>query len=119
MANQLFVIRPYRDRCTWMFDDASVGLRREPFVAGIPEMIEALVHDIPKAAGGFKLVFSAEPFPAFQVELERVREEFGGAWYRWSGKEREGWLCPALLKYCSAPPARLYCRAEAQGDAVC
>lgn len=114
MANSLFVIWPYRDRGTWMFDDASVGLVREPFVAGIPEMIEELVKDIPEAPSGFKLVFSAEAFPTAQVELQRSREEAGGAWYRWAEKDREGWLCPALLKYFSAPPSRLYCRAEAQ-----
>jgi hypothetical protein len=112
MENCLFVIHPYRDRGAWMFDDASVGLLREPFVAGIPEMIDELVQGIPGATGGFKLIFSAQPFPAFHVELRRVREEFGGAWYNWAGKELEGWLCPALLKYFDAPPERLYCRAE-------
>jgi hypothetical protein len=37
--NTLWVIHPYRDWGTWVFDDPRVGLRREPFVAGIPEMV--------------------------------------------------------------------------------
>ena len=112
MANTIFVIFPYRDRGTWMFDDPAVGLLREPFVSGIPEMIDLLVQGIPEAFNGFKLLFSAEAFPTFQVRLECVSEEFGGAWYRWGARNREGWLCPALLKYFRLPPRELYCRAE-------
>ena len=53
------VILPYRYGGTWVFDDKSVGLVREPFVAGVPEMIDALTADIPKAEEGFRLTFSA------------------------------------------------------------
>jgi hypothetical protein len=112
LANSLFVIFPYHERGTWMFDDPAVGLAREPFVSGIPEMIDLLVDGIPEARQGFKLLFSAQPFPAFHVELDRVSEESGGAWYRWAVQQRQGWLCPALLKYFDAPPVKLYCRAE-------
>ena len=116
-ANTMFVIFPYRDRGTWMFDDAAVGLQREPFVAGIPEMIELLVApNIPDAHKGFRLLFSAQPFPGHQVELERLREEAGGAWYTWPAQHREGWLCSALMKYFSSPPPRLYCKAESRTD---
>ena len=95
-----------------MFDDPAVGLVREPFVAGIPEMINLLVKGIPGAHQGFKLLFSSQPFPGYNVEVDRVSEESGGAWYRWAAQDRQGWLCPALLKYFSAPPAKLYCKAE-------
>jgi hypothetical protein len=115
MPNQLFVIFPYSDHGTWMFDDPSVGLVREPFVSGIPEMINLLVSNIPNAGKGFKLLFSAQPFPGYQVQVDRVREEWGGAWYRWAEERREGWLCPALLHYFRVPPAKLYCRAEPLG----
>ena len=112
MANSMMVIFPYRDHGTWMFDDASVGLHREPFVSGIPEMIDLLVQDIAGAERGFRLVFSAQPFPGHQVEVQRTREEYGGAWYRWAAHNRDGWLCPALLKYFPTPPEKLYCKAE-------
>ena len=41
MANAMLVIFPYRYEGTWVFDDERVGLEREPFVSGIPEMIDA------------------------------------------------------------------------------
>ena len=55
--NAIMVISPYRYQGTWVFDDASAGLVREPFVAGIPEMIDHLVSDIPNAESGFRLHF--------------------------------------------------------------
>jgi hypothetical protein len=112
MANSIMVISPYRNHGTWVFDDPSVGLVREPFVSGIPEMIDMLVREIPAAEQGFRLLFSETPFPGYQVEVEHVREEYGGNWYRWAEHDREGWLCPALFKYFNKAPRKLYCRAE-------
>jgi hypothetical protein len=111
----MFVIFPYAVRGTWVFDDPGVGLVQEPFVAGIPEMIDVLVAGIPDARHGFKLLFSSHPFPGYTAEVDRVSEESGGAWYRWAAHDRQGWLCPALLKYFSTPPAKLYCKAEPLG----
>jgi hypothetical protein len=56
----------------------------------------------------FLLIFSAQPFPGHQAELEWVREEDGGNWYRSEGME--AWLCPALFKYFKSAPARIYCQ---------
>ncbi len=42
MANFLSIILPYRYEGMWVFDDPRVGLVREPFVSGIPEMIDLL-----------------------------------------------------------------------------
>src|SRR5207247_1944864 len=77
MNNALFVIEPYKSNGTWVFDDPRVGLEREPFVAGMPEIIDLAVRDIPNAEAGFTLIFSANPFPGATVELEWVREEVG------------------------------------------
>jgi hypothetical protein len=111
--NAILTIRPYRLHGTWVFDDPGAGLEREPFVAGIPEMIDLLVRDIADAERGFKLLFSAGPFPGSQASMEWVREESGGNWYRWGEPDLEGWLCPALFKYFESAPRRLYVRAEA------
>lgn len=111
--NALFVIQPYRHTGTWVFDDDRVGLAREPFVAGIPAMIETLVRDIPDAENGFRLIFSARPFPGAQVHLERLREEAEGWWYRVPEYgAAEGWLCPALFKYFETAPEHIWVRAE-------
>ena len=112
MSNVLNVIEPYWYANTWVFDDASKGLEKEPFVQGVPEMIDVLVEDIPNARAGFVLLFSSKPFAGYQVELTLVREEYGGHWYKPKDLEVEGWLCPALLKYFDAPPESLYIKAE-------
>jgi hypothetical protein len=107
-ANAIRVIHPYRWNGMWVFDDEAVGLVREPFVAGIPEMIDQVVRNIPNAEGGFNLVFSSRPLPGATLVLERLREEDGGNWYRWTATGEEGWLCPALLRYYRRAPARLF-----------
>ena len=112
MANAIHVIVPYRHASTWVFDDPRVGLSQEPFVSGIPEMIDTMVANIPNAEKGFRLLFASEPFPGYQVKLEKVREEYEGVWYRWDDNG-EGWLCPALFLYFPEAPPRLYAKAEA------
>jgi hypothetical protein len=67
-----------------------------------------MVKDIPNAELGFTLVFSAQPFPGYQVEFEWRREEFSGNWYYSSALEMEGWLCPALFKYFDSAPKKIY-----------
>ena len=51
---------------------------REPFVSGIPEMIDVMVANIPDAEKEFRLLFSSAPFPGYQVKLEKVRAEYEG-----------------------------------------
>jgi hypothetical protein len=111
-GNSIFVISPYRAEGTWVFDDERVGLLREPFVSGIPEMIDRFVARIPNAEKGFRLLFSAGPFPGYEIKLVWRREEYGGNWYFAEQVGAEGWLCPALLKYFEAAPREIYARAE-------
>jgi hypothetical protein len=84
VANAIHVIVPYRHASTWVFDDPRVGLSQEPFVSGIPEMIDTMVANIPNAEKGF----------------------------RWADNG-EGWLCPALFLYFPEAPTHLYAKAEA------
>ena len=83
MANQIMTIAPYwyEQSETWVFDDPDVRLDKEPFISGIPEMIDDLVADIPNPKSGFRMLFSAAPFPGFQRKITRLREEMGG-WYQ-------------------------------------
>lgn len=110
--NAIMVISPYRDHDTWVFDDASVGLVKEPFVAGVPEMIDVLVKDIPNAGDGFRLLFSAKAFPDYQKKLVWLRGDMGGNYYRFEDSSMEGWICPAMFKYYSTAPKELYVKAE-------
>lgn len=111
-ANSLFVLKPYRHEGTWVFDDASVGLSREPFVLGIDVMLDHLVKDIPNADQGFRLIFSPKPFPGFAAKLDWRREEYGGNWYFSPTYGIEGWLCPALFKYFDVAPKGFFAKAE-------
>jgi hypothetical protein len=112
--NAIGVIAPYKYEGLWVFDDPAVGLIREPFVSGIDVMIDKLVASIPDADKGFRLLFSARPFPGHNFRLEWRREEHGGNWYYSPEFKMEGWLCPALFKYFDTAPRELYGRAEAK-----
>jgi len=110
--NALLVIFPYKYQGTWVFDDPTVGLFREPFIAGIDTMIDKAAADVPNAEKGFRAIFSAAPFPGANLKLEWRREESGGNWYHNDRFKMEGWLCPALLKYFPTAPREIYVKVE-------
>ena len=116
ISNSILVIAPYRHAGTWVFDDSRVGLQAEPFVSGIPELIDKLVADagISNAHDGFRLIFSRQPFPGYQTKVVWKRREAGGNWYYSEKYDQEGWLCPALFKYFRRAPKNIYVKAEAK-----
>lgn len=113
-ANAMQVVAPYRHAGTWVFDDPATGLVQEPFVAGVPEMIDVLVQDIPGATNGFRLLFAAQPFPGFQKKLTWLRGDMGGNYYRMEDPVMEGWICPAMFRYYQTAPKEIYVKAEAK-----
>lgn len=113
MPEGVLAIEPYRHEGAWVFDDSGAGLRREPFVAGITEMIDRLTFALPDADAGFRLLFATHPFEGHQASLAWMRSDpVEGNWYRAEDSGEEGWLCPALFCYFPIPPARIYVRAE-------
>lgn len=106
--NAINIIAPYKYLGMWVFDDPSVGLIQEPFVAGADAMIDRAVAEIPNAEQGFTLIFSARPFPGHQLRLEWRRAGDSGNWYFSPELAIEGWLCPALLRYFESPPRKIY-----------
>lgn len=113
--NAMLIIHPYKFSGAWVFDDARFGLVREPFVLGMSEMIDELVKKAglgPEAEKGFRLIFSARPFPGHQAEIRRLEEDCGGFWYEFADGSMKGWLCPATLHFFSEHPERIYARAE-------
>jgi len=110
--NEIMVIMPYRYAGTWVFDDSQAGLVREPFVAGIPEMIDNMVTGIPNATNGFRLIFSARPFPGSQIKLVWLRGDSTGNYYKLDGTDKQGWICPAMFHYYQTAPKELYVKAE-------
>jgi hypothetical protein len=111
LENSIMIIHPYLFNGVWVFDDESTGLVREPFVSGIPEMINKLVYNIKNAKDGFNLHFSSNKFPDYNVKLTNTGKlEAGGTWYSWDKENMTGWLCPALLKYFKEPPEYIYAK---------
>ena len=98
----------------WVFDDQRVGLDKEPFVAGADTMIDTVVRlkAIPNAEDGFLMVFSAQPFPDADFELDWLRPDGNVYQGRFEiegqTQEMEGWLCPALNLYYPEAPKKLY-----------
>jgi hypothetical protein len=114
--NAINLITPYRYEGMWVFDDPRVGLDKEPFVSGADTMIDVLVADTKEPAKGFRLLFSASPFPGYTARLEWRREEYGGNWYFSPDFKMEGWLCPALFKYFQTAPREIYVKVEAKAQ---
>ena len=106
----------YRLEGVWVFDDASAGLVREPFISGADNILDVLTEYIPEATNGFKIIFSARPFPGYTARFVWTRAEYGGNWYRWPERKVEGWLCPALIKYVESPPKEIFVQASAKSS---
>jgi hypothetical protein len=119
MSNALFTIEIYRHAGTWCFSDAERDLLHEPFVLGIPEMINILIRDKHSFVENskYRVTFAATPFPKTKFYLQRETPEANGYWYTLQEidqpvqsreKAPEGWLCPATLKFFDDFPAELY-----------
>ena len=108
MQNAVYSIRPYRYQNQWVFDDERVGLVKEPFVMGIPEIIDRAVEHIPNAENGFTVLFNDTGLPSADIILTKQLEEAGGNWYTCTKTGMSGWLCPALYKYYPQAPEKLF-----------
>jgi len=93
----------------WVFDDEEVGLSREPFVCGVPEIFDKLLLGKRISAHSFNLIFSGQPFPNSE-HASWSKGEDGGNWYSMDieGTQFTGWLCPALFRYYEQAPSDLY-----------
>jgi Family of unknown function (DUF6717) len=110
--NSLMVIVPCKYEGLWVFDDAAVGLNKEPFINGIDSLIDKATANIPDAQHGFRAIISARQFPGASFKLEWRRAESDGNWYYSPEFNQEGWLCPALFKYFRSAPREIYVKVE-------
>lgn len=115
-GNQINTIYPYRTQAGWAFDDEEVGLNAEPFIAGIPEIIDGIVGDRDE----FVAHISHSVIPNYTGHLvklnpTKVAEEGctpDTGWYMLEGTDQIGWLCPATLKYFKDYPDSIYFKVE-------
>lgn len=117
--NAIYTMRVYRDHGSWVFDNPAVGLYKEPFVAGADEIFDAIVKErgvLDPDKSRVDIVFSDQQFPSWQLMAEHQGNSMGGDDYSVIATDYETledhdfWLCPALLKYYSDPPERIYMR---------
>ena len=107
--NTIIGINAYRiDADGWAFDDESVGLKRELFVAGADKIISKMVDNFLTPTNHIIILFSASDFPGRKVVLKWLREDVGGNWYAWDEQDMQGWLCPALFKYFKIAPRNIF-----------
>ena len=104
-TNQINIIYPYRTAMGgWSFDDAEVGLQGEPFVSGIPEIIDSLVGE----ASRFEAFISKDPIKDYTCHFIKDPLELGDGNYILEETGAKGWLCPATLKYFVDYPNDIY-----------
>ena len=108
------LISPYLYEGVWVFDDDRFDIVREPFVLGIPEMLDKMVKDLYDPENGFLLFFSSQPFPNYQVCMHRLYSEMNGNYYQLEGTEMVGWLCPTLYTYFEVAPERIYIKVDSR-----
>ncbi len=103
--NSIYAIEVYKHGLMWVFDDANVGLVKEPFVAGADTLIDILAGENEKIT----LIFSTIQFPDHKIVIERKETNPpAGTDYYCEAMKHELWLCPALNLYYLESPAKLY-----------
>ena len=114
--NQINIITPYKKYGTWVFDDSSVGLVREPFVAGADVAIDKIVEHLGIKTDKIVMTFSKDDFPGSHVRLDYLVKDIEkeGDYYNIvdDNFNLELWLCPALLKYFDETPEEIYIKIE-------
>lgn len=119
VSNSLFTLEIYRHAGTWCFTDPERDLLHEPFVLGIPDMINTIIKDKYHTLENtkYRVTFAATAFPKTKFYLLQHSDEAQGYWYSLqkvgelvesSDKAEKGWLCPATLKFFSAFPSEIY-----------
>ncbi len=108
MNNSIFSIQPYRHQGTWVFDDDRVKLVKEPFVCGVPEMIDLALLCKQWTGSRFNMLFSATEIPEPDLVLTKDEPFAEGNWYIDQKTGMRGWLCPALYCYFTKAPKKLF-----------
>ena len=114
--NSIYTMRVYRHESAWVFDNPSVGLIKEPFVAGADEIFDEIAHlrAVDPSRARIDILFSDGQFPGWQILAEHLGPSMGGDDYNIISSEYETlddhdfWLCPALLKYFYEAPSKIF-----------
>jgi hypothetical protein len=144
MIQTLFVYPHVEDKqFFWAFDFPALGIMQEPFVDGIPEILESAIESelrirADKEGGIFPVVATRLPgfivmFETSQackerppilephrgritIELQKVEPKNGGTVYKDTTTNMQGWLCPALNKFFPESPETIWVRVVLLGQ---
>lgn len=106
--NALQIIYPYKYNKSWVFDDETTKLVKEPFVLGIDTILDMKTGYTNKDnSEKIKVIFSGTGFPGSN-RLIKDKMESGGAWYTDENTNMKGWLCPATLHYFPEHPKEIH-----------
>jgi len=113
-GNAMMSLNLYKTCETWMFDDDTYGIKAEPFVLGMSEIISAYLS---KGKDRCTAIFSLNKFPLCDT-LDLTQEDSNGGWYVVSEsnfptiKGMKGWLCPVTRVYLKTIPQNVYYKIE-------
>jgi len=112
MANAMLCIEIFKFNGTWCFTDEKRELLNEPFVLGVPEIIDAVLkqQELYVKDKNYRILFADQEFPLHHGMLEKTQYDSGGFWYKWG--DMKGWLCPATLAFFKEFPKEIYFRLE-------
>jgi hypothetical protein len=105
MSNAMMQLHLYKRGDTWKFDDPMHGIKAEPFVLGMSEMISFYVAN--SRVYTTTITFSLSKFPRCH-ELNFLEHDSNGAWYFDPYSEKMGWLCPIIRTYMNGIPQKIY-----------
>ena len=106
--NSLFRIIIRLQDGLWVYDDATFGVKGQPFVFGSDLILEKMVARVVEELDRVNVLFSSIPFPGSEHCLEFIREETEGFVYRWADHNLQGWMSPSLRNYFPEPPPKIY-----------
>ena len=116
-TNAIYTLDAYRHAGMWVFDDDSVGLVKEPFVAGADILFDHLSgRHIDGTNTSVSIAFSTTPIPGHDVHAVLTGADgYDGHFYKVAKFVGDDdmvafpfWLCPALLKYYDTAPSDIY-----------
>jgi hypothetical protein len=105
VQNLCFSINPYCIKGDWFFDDPKVGLFREGLTCGTPEVLLKACN-LKSINGSFTVLFSNFSLGEYFLNFKKPLRD--GNLYFWHEQKMSCWFCPALLKYFSSPPQKIW-----------
>lgn len=102
------VLKIRKENKSWIFDDPTFGIKKEPFVMGTSELIDVIKQKKKIKKEELEIIASDVAFEGCKktVLLHHDKET---KWSKYFSKDYgDHFLCPVLLTYFKEPPKELY-----------